>query len=170
MTPIRRSALLRFIQHVHNILIYVLLIATVTTLLNHFVDAAVFFAVVIINAGIGCLQEGKAEKAMDATRHMLALRASVMREGKCKTINGEELVPGDIVILEAGDKVPAEMLLKTHSLQVQDAILTGESMVADKHSQAASKDVVLGDRSCMAYSGTTISSGQAMGGGGKHWE
>jgi magnesium-transporting ATPase (P-type) len=163
--PARRNVLLRFMQHFHNILIYVLLVAAVvTTLLDHFVDAVVIIAVVIINASIGFLQEGKAEKAMDAIRHMLALRASVMREGKRQTIIGEQLVPGDIVLLEAGDKVPADLrLLKTHGLQIQEAILTGESMAADKQSEPVDKGATLGDRSCMAYSGTTITSGQGMG-------
>lgn len=163
--PIPRNVLIRFFQHFHNILIYVLLgAAGITALLDHLVDTSVIIAVVIINAVIGFLQEGKAEKAMDAIRHMLALRASVIREGKRLTIMGEQLVPGDIVLLEAGDKVPADLrLLKTHGLQIQEAILTGESIAAEKQPEPVEKTVPLGDRSCMAYSGTTITSGQGMG-------
>jgi len=163
--PMRRNVLLRFFHHFHNILIYVLLgAAAITALLGHVVDTFVIVAVVIINAVIGFLQEGKAEKAMDAIRHMLALRASVIREGKRQTVKGEQLVPGDIVLLDAGDKLPADLrLLKTHGLQIQESILTGESMAVDKHSTPVATDAPLGDRFCIGYSGTTVTSGQGMG-------
>jgi len=163
--PKPRNVLLRFFLHFHNILIYVLLgAATITALLSHLVDTFVIIAVVIINAVIGFLQEGKAEKAMDAIRHMLALRASVIREGKRQTVKGEQLVPGDIVLLEAGDKVPADLrLLKTHGLQIQEAILTGESMAVEKHSEQVPIEAPLGDRFCIGFSGTTVTSGQGTG-------
>jgi len=163
--PPRRNILVRFFSHFHNILIYVLLGAsTITALLGHYVDTSVIIAVVIINAIIGFLQEGKAEKAMEAIRHMLALHASVIREGKRQTIIGDQLVPGDIVLLNAGDKVPADLrLLKTHGLQIQEAILTGESLAAEKQSESVDKATPLGDRSCMAYSSTTVSSGHGVG-------
>ncbi|MDH5435603.1 MAG: cation-transporting P-type ATPase [Gammaproteobacteria bacterium] len=163
--PMRRNVLLRLFHHFHNILIYVLLgAAAITALLGHVVDTFVIVAVVIINAVIGFLQEGKAEKAMDAIRHMLALRASVIREGKRQIVKGEQLVPGDIVLLDAGDKLPADLrLLKTHGLQIQESILTGESMAVDKHSKPVATDAPLGDRFCIGYSGTTVTSGQGMG-------
>jgi len=163
--PPRRNVLLRFIHHFHNILIYVLLgAAAITALLGHAVDTFVIITVVIINAVIGFLQEGKAERAMDAIRHMLALRASVIRAGKRQTLKGEELVPGDIVLLEAGDKLPADLrLFKTHALQIQESILTGESMAVDKHVKAVDLDAPLGDRFCIGYSGTTVTSGQGVG-------
>ena len=163
--PKRRNVVLRFLSHFHNVLIYVLIgAATITALLGHMVDTFVIVAVVIINAVIGFVQEGKAEKAMEAIRHMLALRASVIREGKRHTIKGEALVPGDIVLLEAGDKLPADLrLLKTHGLQIQESILTGESLAVDKHTQAVEKESALGDRLCMGFSGTTVTSGQGMG-------
>ncbi|MCK4743937.1 MAG: cation-transporting P-type ATPase [Sulfuriflexus sp.] len=163
--PIPRNALIRFFSHLHNILIYVLLgAAVITALLGHVVDTFVIIAVVIINAVIGFLQEGKAEKAMSAIRHMLALRASVIRDGKRQTVKGEQLVPGDIVLLEAGDKLPADLrLLKTHRLQIQESILTGESVAVDKHSQPVATDAPLGDRFCIGYSGTTATTGQGMG-------
>ena len=163
--PARLNALIRFFRQLHNILIYVLLgAAVITALLGHMVDTFVIIAVVVINAVIGFLQEGKAEKAMDAIRHMLALRASVIREGKRQTIEGEQLVPGDIVLLEAGDKLPADLrLLKTHRLQIQESILTGESMAVDKHPKPVATDTPLGDRFCIAYSGTTVTTGQGMG-------
>lgn len=163
--PPRRSVILRFFSHFHNILIYVLLgAAAITLLLEHVVDTAVIVAVVIINAVIGFIQEGKAEKAMDAIRQMLALRASVIRDGKRQTVAGELLVPGDIVLLEAGDKVPADLrLLETHGLQIQEAILTGESVAVEKRSKEVAAEAPLGDRFCMGFSGTTVASGQGLG-------
>ena len=163
--PARKNILLRFLSHFHNILIYVLLVAAaITALLGHTVDTFVIVAVVFINAIIGLIQEGKAEKAMDAIRNMLALRASVIRDGKRQSIQGEQLVPGDIVLLEPGDKVPADMrLLKTHGLQIQEAILTGESLPVEKHPAPVAIDTALGDRFCIGFSGTTVTSGQGTG-------
>lgn len=163
--PAKRSKLLRFLLHFHNILIYVLIIAaSITALLGHVVDTFVIFAVVLINATIGFYQEGKAEKAMEAIRHLLALRASVIRDGKRQVIQGEKLVPGDIVYLEAGDKLPADLrLIKTYGLQIQESILTGESVAVDKLTKPVAIDVPLGDRFCIGFSGTTVTSGQGMG-------
>ena len=161
----KRNAFIRFFLHFHNILIYVLLVcAGITILLGHFVDTLVIIAVVIANAGIGFVQEGKAEKAMDSIRRMLALRASVVRDGNRQSIEGEKLVPGDIVLLEAGDKVPADIrLLQAHGLHLQEAILTGESVPVEKHTQPVSANSTLGDRACMAFSGTLVTSGQGRG-------
>ena len=161
----KRSALLRFLLHFHNVLIYVLLgCAGITMMLDHLVDTLVIVAVVFANAGIGFFQEGKAEKAMDSIRRMLALRSSVVRDGNRRSIEGELLVPGDIVLLEAGDKVPADLrLLQAHGLQIQEAILTGESVPVDKHTRPVAANAVLGDRVCMAFSGTLVTSGQGKG-------
>ncbi|MCK5715084.1 MAG: cation-transporting P-type ATPase [Nitrosomonadaceae bacterium] len=161
----KRSALLRFLLHFHNVLIYVLLgCAGITMMLDHLVDTLVIVAVVFANAGIGFFQEGKAEKAMDSIRRMLALRSSVVRDGNRRSIEGELLVPGDIVLLEAGDKVPADLrLLQAHGLQIQEAILTGESVPVDKHTQPVAGNAALGDRVCMAFSGTLVTSGQGKG-------
>ncbi|MGD9357056.1 MAG: HAD-IC family P-type ATPase, partial [Chromatiales bacterium] len=163
--PPKRSALVRFFVHFHNILIYVLLAsAAITALLGHFVDTTVILAVVIANAAIGFFQEGKAEKAMDAIRHMLALNASVIRDAVRVAVRSEELVPGDLVLLEAGDKVPADLrLTSVNGLQIQEAILTGESIPAEKSSQPVAKTAPLGDRLCMAYSGTLVTSGMGRG-------
>jgi magnesium-transporting ATPase (P-type) len=163
--PKRKNVFLRFLSHFHNILIYALLGASaITASLGHLVDTIIIIAVVIINAIIGFLQEGKADKAMDAIRHMLALRAAVIRDGKRQIINGEQLVPGDIVLLEAGDKVPADLrLLENHGLQIQESILTGESVAVEKQTAAVNDQAVLGDRVCMGFSGTTITYGQGMG-------
>ena len=160
-----RSALMRFLLQFHHILIYVLLgCVAVTAALAHWVDAAVILAVVIANAVIGFIQEGKAEKEMDAIRGMLAPQANVIRAGERCCVRGEELAPGDIVLLEAGDKVPADLrLVSAHGLTVQEAILTGESVPVDKNTAPAGLEASLGDRTCMAFSGTLVTSGQARG-------
>jgi magnesium-transporting ATPase (P-type) len=161
----RRSPIVRFLMHFNNILIYVLMgSAVITALLDHWIDAGVILAVVVANAVIGFIQEGKAEKAMDAIRHMLAPRANVLRDGERQSIEGEELVPGDIVLLEAGDKVPADLrLLSAHGMSLQEAILTGESVPVEKQTEPVAADLALGDRSCMAFSGTLVTSGQGKG-------
>ena len=161
----KRSAFLRFGLQFHNILIYVLIgSAIITAALDHWIDTGVILAVVIANAIIGFIQEGKAEKAMDAIRHMLASHANVIRGGKRISIEGDQLVPGDIVLLEAGDKVPADLrLLTAHGMSVQEAILTGESVPVEKHTKPVAEDAPLGDRCCMTFSGTLVTSGQAKG-------
>ena len=163
--PPRRSAWMRLALQFHNILIYVLLGAAVVTLaLDHLADTLVILAVVLANAIIGYLQEGKAEDAMAAIRQMLAPRASVLRGGERRTVDGDTLVPGDVVLLEAGDKVPADLrLLKTHGLQLQEAILTGESLPVEKRTEPVAAHAPLGDRACLAFSGTLVASGQGTG-------
>lgn len=161
----RRNPIVRFLQHFHNILIYVLIAsAVITALLDHWVDTGVILAVVIANAIIGFIQEGKAEQAMDAIRHMLAPQAHVIRGGERVTVDGEQLVPGDIVLLEAGDKVPADLrLIASHGLAIDEAVLTGESVPVDKGTQPVAESAPLGDRACMAFSGTLVTSGQGRG-------
>lgn len=163
--PKKRGALLRLVLHFHNILIYVLLgSAAITAALGHLTDTLVILAVVIANAVIGFVQEGKAEKAMGAIRRMLALRASVLRDGTRQSIEGENLVPGDIVLLEAGDKIPADLrLIQAHGLRIEEAILTGESVPVEKEVETVGVDAPLGDRSCMAFSGTLVTSGTGRG-------
>lgn len=161
----RRSNLMRFLLQFHNILIYVLIgCAVVTAALDHWIDTGVILAVVVANAIIGYIQEGKAEKAMDAIRHMLAPHANVIRGDERISIEGDQLVPGDIVLIEAGDKVPADLrLITAHGMSVQEAILTGESVPVEKHIEPVAADAPLGDRSCMAFSGTLVTSGQGKG-------
>lgn len=163
--PPKTSRVARFLAQFNNVLIYVLLGAALITLaLGHLLDTGVILAVVMANAVIGDLQEGRAEKAMQAIRSMLAVRAAVVRDGHRQTIAGTELVPGDIVLLEAGDKVPADLrLLKAHDLFVQEAMLTGESVPVEKQTEPVDPDAALGDRTCMAFSGTTVTAGQATG-------
>ena len=163
--PKRKSAFFRFLLQFHSILIYVLLgAALVTSFLQHWVDTIVIIAVVVINALIGFIQEGKAEKALDAIREMLSPTATVLRDGKRCRIVREGLVPGDIVLLEAGDMVPADLrLIKSHGLSIQEAILTGESIPVEKHTHPVPGDVPLGDQTCMAFSGTLVTNGQGKG-------
>ncbi len=163
--PPGRHPVMRFIRHFHNILIYVLLLsAGITAFLGHLFDTLVILAVVLINAVIGYIQEGRAEKAMTAIRNMLALRSSVLRDGSRHTVEVETLVPGDVVLLEAGDKVPADLrLLTSHGLQIQESILTGESLPVEKQTEPVAVGEPIGDRSCMAYSGTLVTSGTGKG-------
>ena len=163
--PNRRGPLLRFLLQFHNVLIYVLLTsAGVTALLAHWVDTSVIVGVVVINAIIGFIQEGKAEKAMDAIRQMLSPEATVLREGRREIIAAEALVPGDIVLLQSGDKVPADLrLLNVKNLRIEEAALTGESSAVEKNSAAVDARAVLGDRYCMAYSSTLVVYGQGSG-------
>jgi magnesium-transporting ATPase (P-type) len=163
--PKRRSAFVSFLLQFHNVLIYVLLAsAAVTAAMQHWVDTAVILGVVIINALIGFLQEGKAERALDAIRNMLSLHASVLRDGHRQAVAAESLVPGDVVWVESGDKVPADVrLMKVKNLQVQEAALTGESVAVEKNAEPVEASAALGDRSCMMYSGTLVVAGRGKG-------
>ncbi len=160
-----RHPILRFLAQFHNALIYFLLAAVVATvLLRHYVDAAVILAVVLVNAIVGFVQEGKAEKALNAIRSLVAPTARLLRNGRRESVPVQEIVPGDIVLLEAGDRVPADLrLVRTRSLLIEEAILTGESVAAEKRDAPASADAALGDRHSMAYSGTFVAAGQATG-------
>lgn len=163
--PKKRGPLLRFLLQFHNVLIHVLLAsALVTAFMGHWVDAAVILGVVIINALIGFIQEGKAEAALDAIRGLLSPHAQVLRDGRRQETDAAELVPGDIVFLAAGDRVPADVrLLSVKGLRVDEATLTGESLAVDKQVAPVAADAPLGDRSSMAWSGTLVTSGQGMG-------
>ena len=163
--PQRESALKRFLKQFHNLLIYILLIAgVVTALLGKWLDSAVIFGVVLVNAAIGYLQEGKAEASLDAIRNMLSLRALVLRGGERMTVDAEALVPGDIVLLDAGDRVPADVrILEQRNLRIDEAVLTGESVPVEKADEPVAADAELGDRRPMAFSGTLVASGSGRG-------
>jgi calcium-translocating P-type ATPase len=158
-----RGPVRRFLAQFHNVLIYVLLVAAVVTgVLQHWVDMGVILAVVLTNAVIGFIQEGKAEEAMAAIRGMLAPRAAVLRDGVRISVPGADLVPGDIVLLEPGDKVPADLrVLEARGLAAQEAILTGESVPVDKVVGPVPADAALGDRRSMLWSGTLVTQGTA---------
>jgi magnesium-transporting ATPase (P-type) len=161
----KRGAFTRFLAQFNNILVYVLLAAGFTKLmLNLWVDAGIIFGVVVLNALLGFIQEGKAEKALDSIRNMLSAEARTVRAGETRLIPAEELVPGDVVTLESGDKVPADLrLVDAKNLRTEEAALTGESVPADKGTDVVSASATVGDRENMAFSGTMVVSGRAIG-------
>ncbi|HSE46149.1 MAG TPA: HAD-IC family P-type ATPase, partial [Gemmatimonadales bacterium] len=120
----------RFLRQMHNPLVYVLIVAGVVTIyLHEYVDAAVIFGVVVVNAIVGFIQESKAESALEALRSMVHTETRVVRGGTQRTVQSEELVPGDLVLVDAGDKVPADLRLVSQTeLQVDESALTGESL------------------------------------------
>ncbi len=159
---------LRFIAHFNSALIYFLFAAAAAAFaLGHAVDGGVILAVVLVNAIVGFVQEGRAERALDAIRDMIAPHAVAMRDGARTSIAVAELVPGDVVSIEAGDRVPADMrLIRARGVLIDEALLTGESVAADKDDMAADPsglaiDTALGDRRNMAFSGTLVAAGQA---------
>ncbi|MGM0677256.1 MAG: cation-translocating P-type ATPase, partial [Pseudomonadota bacterium] len=151
----------RLLLQFHNPLIYILLIATVVTLvLGEYVDSGVIFAVILINAIIGYVQESKAEDAIQSLKHMLSSTATVMRQGQRMEVPAAELVPGDIVLLASGDKVPADMrMVSARDLQIDESTLTGESVAVEKQSKPLDSNTVLADRSNMAFAGTLVTYG-----------
>ncbi|WP_018937824.1 MULTISPECIES: cation-transporting P-type ATPase [unclassified Thioalkalivibrio] len=161
----RTGPIRRFLLQFHNVLIYVLIAAAIgTAFLGHWLDTGVILGVVLINAIIGHIQEGKAEKALDAIRQMLSPKAQVLRDGQRRSIPAEELVPGDIVYLQAGDRVPADLRLTgAHNMRIDEAALTGESVASEKQTAPVEPEADLGDRVSMAYSGTLVAFGQGRG-------
>lgn len=155
----------RLFDQLNNVLIYILFAAAlITASLAHWIDMTVILAVICLNAILGLIQEGKAEKALNALRQMLPVYANVIRSGKRGRILVEELVPGDIVLLRSGDKVPADLrLVKVANLQIQEALLTGESVPDEKQVDPVPDNTPLADRSSMAYSGTFVTYGTGMG-------
>ena len=165
--PARRikGPLSRFLAQFNNLLIVLLVAAAaVAALLGHWLDAQVILLVVLVNAVLGFVQEGRAEKALDAIRELLSLQASVLRDGRRIGVPAERLVPGDLCLIEAGDRVPADLrLVRSNALQIDEAMLTGEAVPAEKSTEAVAADAPLGDRAGMAFSGTLATSGQGAG-------
>ncbi len=160
-----KSAFRRLLAQFDNLLIYVLIgAAAISAWLGHAIDASVILAVVVLNAVIGFVQEGRAEQAVDAIRDMISPKASVLREGRRVTLRAAEIVPGDILLLEAGDRVSADVRLsKTRNLRIDESILTGESVPVQKVTDLVAPDALLGDRKSMAYSGTLVTAGLGTG-------
>lgn len=163
----KKSLLRRFLEQIADPMIIILIAAAVVSGITavyegeSFADVIIIMAVVIINAVLGVFQESKAEKAIEALQEIAAATSKVMRDGKQVTLRSEELVPGDIVILEAGDSVPADgRIIECASLKVEEAALTGESLPVTKEIAALEstdgKDVPLGDRKNMVYMGSTV--------------
>jgi len=161
----QRGPLMRFLAQLNNILVYVLLGAGfVKLMVGLWLDAAVILGVVIINALLGFFQEGKAEKALDSIRNMLSAEARTIRGRETRLIPAEELVPGDVVLLESGDRIPADLrLVDAKNLRTEEAALTGESVPIDKTTNAVAEKATVGDREGMAFSGTLVSSGRGTG-------
>jgi len=148
-----------------NPLIYVLLAAAAITLvIGQVVDSSVIMGVVIVNAIVGFIQEWRASLALAALSELTTTSATTIRGGRTQRIPSEEVVPGDLVVLEAGDRVPADLrLVRAHELQIDEANLTGESVPVHKHTEELSADTTLADRVNMAYSGTLVTAGNGAG-------
>ncbi|MFC1946513.1 cation-translocating P-type ATPase [Chloroflexota bacterium] len=152
-------------------LIYVLLAAGIISLVSqfftdekHYIDAFVVFGVIILNAVIGTFQESQAERAMEALLEMAAPRANVKRDGNIQTIPAREIVPGDIILFEAGDKVPADIrLIESANLRVDESALTGESIPVEKQLSAVPDDAIIAERVNMLFMSTIVTSGRATG-------
>ncbi|MCI7779432.1 MAG: HAD-IC family P-type ATPase, partial [Clostridiales bacterium] len=162
--------IIRFLEQLKDPMIIILLVAAivsgvVSVMTNEsFADTIIIIVVVLLNATLGVIQESKAEKAIEALQAMSRAQSRVMRDGVIRVVKSEELVPGDIVLLEAGDAVPADgRIIECASLQIEEAALTGESVPVTKQSEAlpaADKDVPLGDRVNMCYMGSTVAYGR----------
>lgn len=161
----KRSAIIRFLAHFDDILIYVLFIAgIISAILGHYLDTIVILIVAVVNALIGYIQEGKAEKALEDIKNMLSPKAEIIRGGQRMEIDSTQLTIGDIVLLKPGDKVPADLrLLTSNNLKIEESPLTGESVPSEKSTEILDNDTMLGDRVNMAFSSTTVSSGTGKG-------
>ncbi len=159
----KQSEIVRFLLQFNNLLIYILLIAAViTALMDHWIDTWVIVLVVVVNAIIGYIQEGKAEKALEGIRNMLSQHAMVVRDGRQKDIEARDLVPGDVIKLKSGDKIPADVrIIESKDFQVEESPLTGEADVVEKNTETVEENVLLGDRTGMGFSGTTVVYGKA---------
>ena len=147
-------------------MIFILFVAAVVVgALQSWIEFGLIMAVIVLNVMIGLLQEGKAEKAAEAIKAMLSANATVIRDGQRATLDASLLVPGDIVIIKSGDRLPADLrMLECSNLQVLEAMLTGESVpISKKPNMVAAETAGLGDRKNMCFSATTVSSGQGMG-------
>ena len=167
----RPSVLVRLLRQFHNPLVYILLVAaTITTLLSimgkeMWADTIVIIGVVVLNAILGFIQEGKAERALEALQGMIVTESKVLRDNTEQIVAARDIVPGDIVILGEGDKIPADLRLFTvRNAYADESALTGESVSVSKSSDVLNQEnIMLGDRKCMAFSGTFLIRGVARG-------
>lgn len=161
-----KSLLAKLLAQFKDVMIIILLIAAlISGVLGEWTDSIIILFVVVLNAVLGVIQENKAEQALAALKQMSSPTAHVRRSGQTKTIKAEELVPGDIVLLEAGSVIPADMrLIESASLKIEEAALTGESVPVEKSIEALKQaDVVLGDRVNMAYMTSNVTYGRGIG-------
>lgn len=162
----KKSLIAKFIEQFKNVMIFILLAAAILSgILGEWTDTVIILLVVILNAVLGVFQENKAEQALEALKSMSAPQARVRRDGQVREIKSEELVPGDIVLLEAGNVVPADVrLLEAASLKTEEAALTGESLPSEKHAGILEgTDLVIGDRTNMAYMSSSVTYGRGIG-------
>jgi cation-transporting P-type ATPase F len=161
----KQSAIVRFLLQFHQPLIYILLVATVVTIfLEEYIDSAVIFAVVLVNAIIGFIQESKALEAINALSKEMTAKATVLRQGKKQEIEARDIVPGDVVFLKSGDKIPADLrLFYSRDLKADESALTGESVAVEKHTDPVPRENLIGDRFSMGFSSTNITYGQGKG-------
>ncbi len=155
----------RILVHFDDILIYILLVSAVLkAILGDWVDFTVILAVAVINAAIGFIQEGRAESALEGIRNMLSVNAEVRRDGAWARVDADDVVPGDVVRVRSGDRVPADVrLIQATNLRVEESALTGESVAAAKKVDAVAADAGVGDRSSMLFSSTLVAAGQGVG-------
>lgn len=161
----RKSLLIMFLAQFKNPLVIILIIAAfITIILQDYLDSGVILAVVLINALIGFIQEHKAVTAINSLSKLLTVQANVIRDGRSTRIGAEELVPGDLVILQSGDRVPADIRIVTEkNFQTDESALTGESVPVSKGVHFVGDGVAVSDRVCMAFSGTLVTAGSAKG-------
>ncbi|MEJ2097691.1 MAG: HAD-IC family P-type ATPase, partial [Deltaproteobacteria bacterium] len=160
-----QGPVIRFLLQFKQPLVIILLAATLITLfLAEYIDAGVIFAVVMVNAIIGFVQEAKAMKAIEALSRAMTSEATIIRDGRKIRIAAVQLVPGDLVLLQSGDKVPADLrLIQTRELQINESALTGESVPVQKEEGVLEADMAIGDRRNMAYSSTLVTYGSGRG-------
>ncbi len=161
----RHGPFIRFLLQFHHPLIYILLAATaITAFLEEWVDAGVIFGVVLVNAIVGFIQESRAERALEALVTMFKTEATVLREGERRRIPSIDVVPGDVILLQSGDKVPTDLrVVSVRELQIDESALTGESVPVVKEELQLPSETSLADRRNMAYSGTFVTYGQGVG-------
>ena len=161
----RTTAWKLLLEQFQNVLIVILLAATVlSAFMGHAVEAAAIAVIVLFSVLLGFIQEYRADRAIQSLREMAAPLAKVLRDGREVDLPARDLVPGDVILLRAGDKIAADVrLIEAVNLQVEEAVLTGESMAVEKRSDSlANRDAALGDRTNMAYAGTAVSYGRGL--------
>ena len=166
LTPRRGKGPLKLLlSQFHQPLIYILLLSgSITAFLQEWVDSSVIFGVVLVNAVIGFIQEANALRAIDALSDVLNVSCTVLRDDRRRIIAANDLVPGDIVMVQSGDKVPADLrLLQCRELQIDESALTGESVPAEKNSALLNASTLLTDRNNMAFSSTLVTYGSGLG-------
>ena len=163
--PPREHPVLRFLRHFDDVLIYILLAAAVLkAVLSDWVDFWVILVVAVVNAVIGFVQEGRAEQALEGIRTMLSMHAHVRRDGAWVEVEADEVVPGDVVRVRSGDRVPADVrLIEAVNLRVEESALTGEAVPSAKSVFPVKSDAGVGDRSSMLFSGTLVAGGNGLG-------